>query len=266
MKTYWSSTELSFGEIVERFNKLCPDVAYSYGSFAESFLLAVLDQDIDVRLPGEWSFGGDGITSEGRRRIEQSLPCRLHSSYRAVEGGRIGFECELGSGYHINTDICHVSLVDDQGEAVQPGDVGEVVISNLTNPGTVLLNYRLGDYAAWKVEPCACGRNLPLLLLTGSRVSSSLQLRNGRRLQEHVLLHACKERIHEVLQFQIREHAPECITWRVVLAKTADRDEIAAALVDCSLSVMSPDADIQVEFVDRIAHLPAAKLTRIIHL
>jgi hypothetical protein len=44
-----------------------------------------------------------------------------------------------------------------------PRTSGEVVVSNLVNRETVLLNYRLGDVAASLPDRCPCGRSLPLL-------------------------------------------------------------------------------------------------------
>jgi phenylacetate-CoA ligase len=264
METHWAPCELPYEEIVQLLEKLRPDVVYSYGSFAESFLLHIADKHIETHLPKVWVFGGDGVTAEGRQLIETDLGCRLYSTYQAIECGRIGFECELGCGYHINTDFCHVRLVDGRGETVEPGEIGEVVISCLSNLGSILLNYRLGDYAKWSIEPCACGRSLPLLHLTGARTTSSLRLLDGTELQEHALLHACKNSIHDVLQAQIVEHGPESIVWRVVLASDANYEQVAANLRKGSRSVMSAEADIKVEAVDRIILPPGSKLTRIV--
>jgi phenylacetate-coenzyme A ligase PaaK-like adenylate-forming protein len=146
---------------------------------------------------------------------------------------------------------------------VKTGKAGEVVVSNLYARGTVLLNYRLGDLARWRTEPCRCGRTLPVLELTGARAGSTLRLRDGRPLQEHVILHACKERMHDVLQFQIVEHAPESVVWRVVAREGANREELASDLVSGSRSVMSQSADVRVEFVDRIERC-GGKLSRIV--
>lgn len=264
MRTEWASCELPYDKVARCLDSVRPHVVYSYGSFAESFLLHVYDRGWDVRLPKVWVFGGDGVSPEGRRKIEQDLGCTLYSTYQSVEAGTIGFECEERSGYHINIDLCHVRLVNERGEAVEPGEVGEVVISSLLNHGTILLNYRLGDQAAWSPDPCSCGRKLPLLRLTGSRTGSLLRLRDGRKLHDHVLLHACQESMQDVLQYQIVERAPESIVWRVVVAQDADRKEIADALTERSLSVMSPEATIDVEFADRIVLPAGSKLTRVV--
>ncbi len=264
MTTHRLSVEMPFPEIDRALTDLRPDVAYSYGSFAEAYLSHVLDRGRSVPLPRVWVFGGDGVTSEGRDRIEAGLPCILYSTYQAVEVGRIGFECERRHGYHINTDLCHVRLVDEEGVTVSPGKVGEVVISNLYNPASILLNYRLGDFASWMPDRCPCGRTLPLLHLTGARASSTLTLRDGRKLTETALLHACKEKIHDVLQFQVVERAPESIVWRIVLAQGADLDRIRTDLVTRSRSVMSPDSQIEVEVVERIALGRGMKLSHVV--
>ena len=261
--THWGGVDLGHDDVARMLDRLRPDVAYSYGSFAEAFLLHVHDRGWTVHLPKVWVFGGDGVREDARRTIEDALPCRLYSTYQAVEAGRIGFECEEDSGYHINTDLCHVRLVDAQGETAPRGTVGEVVLSNLYNEGTVLLNYRLGDRAVWDDCPCPCGRTLPVLRLTGARASETLRLRDGRVLQKHVLLHACKAKMHDVLQFRIVETAPEEITWRVVASQRADRAALVGDLVSCSRSALSDDADVRVEFVDRLTS-NGSKLTHIV--
>jgi len=264
MRTYWASNELSFEEVAQLFENIGPDVAYSYGSFAEAFLLHVLDQGLAVRLPRVWVFGGDGVSAEGRRRIEEDLACVLYSTYQAVEVGRFGFECEMLSGYHMNTDFCHVRLVNEEGETAEAGEIGEVVVSNLSSTGSILLNYRLGDYAAWSTEPCTCGRTLPLLRLAGTRIGICLRLRDGSELHEYTLEQVCDESLQDILQFRIIETAPESIVWEVVLSKRAKQKEVVSGLVKQSRSLMSPTADVRVRVVDRIILPPGSILTRII--
>jgi hypothetical protein len=100
--------------------------------------------------------------------------------------------------------------------------------------------------------------------LTGARTSSFLRLRDGSELQEHALLHACKEGMHDVLQFQVIEKDLEVIIWRVVLSQNADREQVISDLITHSCSVMSAEADVRVEVVDRIELPPGSKLTRIV--
>jgi len=60
------------------------------------------------------------------------------------------------------------------------GESGDVVVSNLVNRATVLLNYRLGDIARKLSRTCPCGRSLPLLSFPEGRNDEYLQLASGK--------------------------------------------------------------------------------------
>ena len=79
-------------------------------------------------------------------------------------------------------------------------------------------------------------------------------------------MHACKESLDGVLQYQILEKAPESIVWRLLLAQDADLEEISSELVECSRAAIGPEADISVEAVNRILPLDGLKLTRIVRI
>ncbi len=108
----------------------------------------------------------DGIRSS----IQDELGIEVLSSYNAIETPGVGLECEAHRGYHLNVDLCPVRLVDPRRRAAPPGESGEVVISNLVNRGTILLNYRLGDLAA----------DLPGPALAGGRCRCCRSCRLGR--------------------------------------------------------------------------------------
>ena len=60
------------------------------------------------------------------------------------------------------------------------GEQGEVVISNLVNGASVLLNYPVGDVAAMSTAPCPCGRTFRSLSELEGRVEDILPLADGR--------------------------------------------------------------------------------------
>src|SRR5207247_3744739 len=139
-----------------------PRVAYSHGSYADQFLRYVRARAEQVALPRVWVVGADMVSSAARE-VAGELGCILYSTYSAVEAGRLGFQCEHLDGYHLNVDACAVRIVDRGGRSVPPGQTGEIVISNLSNRATVLLNFAVGDRGALDPTPCKCGRSLPLL-------------------------------------------------------------------------------------------------------
>jgi hypothetical protein len=137
-----------------------------------------------------------------------------------VEAFKIGFACEAGDDYHLHADLCHVKIVDPSGATVADGQKGEVVISNLVNRATVLLNYRLGDIAAKVTRSCTCGRTLPLLANIEGRLEDVLVLRDGSFVHPLSIWGIFKSR-PEVLRYQVIQHTADTFDLRLV---TADRN------------------------------------------
>ena len=91
-----------------------------------------------------------------------------------------------------------------------------------------------------------------MLHLIGARTGSTLRLRDGSEVQEHVFIHACKAKMKDLLQYRIVESAPENIVWQVVPSPGSDREQLSRGLISASRSVLSPEANIRVEFFDRL--------------
>ena len=213
--------------IRDRIRAELPDVVYSYGSFGEHFArwLAAQGERIDgVRV---WCYGGDGMTAPARALLEDRTGAMVYSTYQASETGRLGFECERRSGWHLNVDLCAVRLVGADGVTVPAGAEGEVVVSNLHNRAMVLLNYRLGDRAILADAPCACGRTLPVLRELLGRRTEVVQLADGRVISGLVLEAVCMHAFEGTLRSQLVPEGPGRVRWRAVLAPGVDVDALA---------------------------------------
>ena len=70
-----------------------------------------------------------------------------------------GFECMAHAGTHVIESMFYAECLDpDTLEPVAPGQVGELVLSNLCTETMPLLRWRTKDLVRFNVEPCACGR------------------------------------------------------------------------------------------------------------
>jgi phenylacetate-CoA ligase len=167
-------------------------------------------------------------------------------------------------GFHLNVDLCPVRIVDAEGCALPAGQVGDIVISNLYNRAMVLLNYRIGDRGALSVDPCPCGRSLPLLARLEGRSSAVLHLADGREILDHVLTHACKDALEDALAFQIVERGPGSFLWRIVSGPAAHRKTLERSILDAARRALGEGNAVAVEFVDRIEPGPGGKLEHIV--
>jgi phenylacetate-CoA ligase len=73
----------------------------------------------------------------------------------------------------------HVEILNQNGAPTAPGEVGEIVVTLLTNYAMPLIRYRIGDMGMWADEPCTCGRVWPLLMEITGRTTDNFVTRGG---------------------------------------------------------------------------------------
>lgn len=96
-------------------------------------------------------------------RITSQWNVKLFSTYASTEMGAAFTECEAGCGGHLNEDILMMEVVDDEGNQVADGELGEVVITTLGVEGMPLLRYKTGDLCHVHYGRCSCGESSPRL-------------------------------------------------------------------------------------------------------
>jgi phenylacetate-CoA ligase len=211
--------ETPLDRIVETLNRIRPDVIRSYGTYLETLLRIVAARELRMHRPKVFVYGGDSMTREGRTFVEQHFGVPPISVYNAVEAFKIGFFCEERAGFHLHEDLCHVDVVGEDGRPVATGESGELVISNLVNRGTVLLNYRIGDLGRLATERCGCGRTSRRLADLDGRVAEVVHLPNGNIVHQYSIAGVFR-RYRGVIRYQLVQHEPDRFELRVM---TVDR-------------------------------------------
>jgi phenylacetate-CoA ligase len=252
---------LPLEEVAERMNEIRPRIVFSYGSYVDQFFRFLADRGQTVALPRVWMYTGDGVSSAGRELAERS-GCMLYSVYSAVEAHRLGFQCERRTGLHLNIDLFGIRLIDEEGQEVEPGQPGDLIVSNLHNRAMVLLNYRLGDRAVVDPEPCPCGRSLPLMSRLEGRRSEVLRLADGREISSLALDNLFTRELEPTLKAQLAQTGPGEIRWRIVPFSSADREQLRSALLGRAREVLGDDTKVSVEFVADIPATAQGKFLR----
>ena len=256
------SPELPFEAIVDELDRFRPHVVFSVGSFADHFFRLVADRGPTITLPRVWVYGGDMLSPGGRERIE-SFGRLVSTTYQEVETGRLGFECERRAGFHLNVDLVAVRVVDDAGRDVPPGVAGELVVSNLVNRATVLLNYRLGDLATIAPDPCLCGRSLPLLSALHGRNDEVITLPSGRVVHPQALRMVFMDE-EQVWRYQIVQETPGRFSVAVVADHGVDRSRLRERVAAGLAARLADPVTIEVTFVEAIARTAGGKVQPIV--
>jgi phenylacetate-CoA ligase len=99
-----------------------------------------------------------------------------------------------------------VELLTD-GRPARPGEIGEVVITDLSNHCLPLIRYRIGDLAVAmdEREPCPCGRGLPRIGRIEGRTSSVMLCADGTWLPGSFFAHFLKDHHRSIRHYQVAQ-------------------------------------------------------------
>ncbi len=112
-------------------------------------------------------FGAEPWSEEARQTIQDSFGLRAYDTYGLSEiyGPGVGGECAHQRGLHIWEDEVLIEIVDpDTGKWVEPGQLGEIVLTMLRREAMPLIRYRTKDLGWVSVEECECGRTTTRLM------------------------------------------------------------------------------------------------------
>jgi phenylacetate-CoA ligase len=99
-----------------------------------------------------------------RKRIAGELGVELYDIYGLTEvyGPGIGINCRKQQGMHMWTDYLYYEIVNSKtGKPVNPGEIGEIVITTLVKEGAPLIRYRTHDLTREIPGGCPCGSPFP---------------------------------------------------------------------------------------------------------
>jgi len=158
----------------------------------------------ETDLTPSWQLGSHGAevwTNETRKLIEDGLG----SSYKAYDvfglcekgGPFVGHECPAQNGSHIWTDVFYLEILDEHGEDVSVGEVGDLVLSHLYPGGFATLRYETGDKAQLIADDdCSCfASGYPRIQVLGRKAKDEFKVGGSFMIRsdlENVAVHATR--------------------------------------------------------------------------
>ena len=147
----------------------------------------------------------------------------VSDAYSAMETGVLAMQCPEHTTYHVQSECVCVEILDEDGMPCGPGEVGRVVVTELSNFAMPLIRYAIGDYAEVG-EPCPCGRGLPVLNRILGRSRNMLRLASGDRLWPKFGLPRFPQ-VAPVRQSQVVQKSLDTLEVRLVTERPLDSDE-----------------------------------------
>ena len=127
-------------------------------------------------------FGAEPWSEAFRTKLEEAWSgidaCDIYG-LSEVMGPGVAMECREGKGaLHVFDDHFLPEIVDpDTGYPVEPGRLGELVLTTLTKEALPVIRYRTGDITTFVDELCPCGRTFARIARFSGRVDDMLVIR-----------------------------------------------------------------------------------------
>jgi phenylacetate-CoA ligase len=157
---------------------------------------------------------GEVLFPYQRELIVETLNCPVANGYGARDSALIAHECPQG-GMHVLSDAVILELLDPSGRPVQPGQPGEIVVTDLYSHEAPFIRYCTGDIAVLSSRNCSCGRALPLLESVEGRANDSVVAPDGRIINSLALIYPVRA-IEGIERFRVCQRSLDCFHVQVV--------------------------------------------------
>lgn len=229
-------------------------IRHLVGYASSLYLLSRAMRDLGFGNPGIRTIlsTGDTLFPEYRRTIEDVFGVKVVDYYGAGgEGFHLASQCEARQQYHLHVENSVIEILKD-GRPARPGEMGEVVVTQLDNRAMPLVRYGTQDAAiASDVEPCACGRELPLLASIQGRVPDIIFAPDGSALVVHFFT-ILFEHLVGIRQFQILHRVPNRIDVRIVPGQDYRSTPTETRIRDAVASATSGSLAVEFDYVTDI--------------
>ena len=257
MFSLYHMSEANLSAFVKPLLQYRPDFITGYPSSIYQVARFCANNAIDWRPQSVFS-DSETVLDYQREAIRTDWGCEIHDSY-GMEVGLVAGQCTHGK-YHLMPLTSIIEILDDHDQPAQPGEIGELVITALTNQLMPFIRYRTGDAGVWSTKPCTCGWNTPTLDHIEGRMDDIVMLPNGRKIGrlDHIFKTAANIR-----ECQIIQETPSEFTFLLV-PEPAYSDSDAEALLREAQLRLGNDITIEIQIVDTIPRTSRGKFRSVI--
>lgn len=198
------------------------------------------------------------LEEEEKSYIEEVFACKVFNRYGCREVSVVASECEAHSGLHICAETLYVEFVKSDGSPARPGELGEIVITDLFNYGMPFIRYKIEDMGVMGNSSCPCGRGLPLMEMVGGRVTDFLETMEGVKVSGASVTIYLISNVPGIRQAQFVQDRKDLIKLKIVRGEKFDEQSVSY------LNKKIPEffgniTKVEYEYVDDIPREPSGK-------
>jgi phenylacetate-CoA ligase len=156
-----------------------------------------------------------------REFIEHEFESEVFDRYGHNEfSPAVGMECREHDGFHLNPLLTYLEVVDEEGNQVDVGEEGRILITDLNNRVMPFIRYDVGDLGEMGGYDCPCGLSLPLLKSLKGRSTQNIILPNNEFVKFGFVRSIIIKSFYQyVYMFQFTQHTTTSASLKIVPTK-----------------------------------------------
>lgn len=221
-------TKTKMQAFAEMLVKWQPTMFRAYPSALSIFAHYIKEQGITNISPKLIESTAEKVTPSQRQLFEEVFQAPIADNYSSLEIDNMAYQCPEG-GLHVSEER-YLELVAN-GRVVNPGQMGEVVLTSLIQYAMPFIRYKNSDVGIYESEDCSCGRGMPVLREIVGRNCDLLTRPDGQI-------------VHWTSIYTIMKYKPEVYQWQLY---QSDQEHLEVRLVCKQKSVSTLLEDIRTE-------------------
>jgi len=254
-------TEDAVEKLVKKIEKLKPVLIDGYAE-SLNFIAQRNQRKIDWSPIGLMSSAQE-LTDKTRNNVEDMFSSKIYDKYGSREFSGIAYQCKDSTAYHVQDESYLVEILVEGREAL-PGEIGEIVITDLNNFSTPMIRYRIGDLAmAVDKIPCKCGRPHSQIGRITGRTQAMVGCANGVWLPGTFFAHFFKDFDFAVKHYQVVQKIFGAFLVKIV-PNVQFNLKVEKDILRSLTEYTGVETEISIELVDSIPLVRTGKRTPVI--
>lgn len=190
-----------------------------------------------------------------RAEIEKAFNCPVFNRYGSREASVIAFERNDADGLKVSTSQYIVEVINENGQHCNPGEEGDVIITNFSNFVFPFIRYNIGDRAVVKTTEDYPVKSCLSLEKISGRVSDIFIKEDGSFVNSHYFAHVIGQSINSgwIDKMQIIQLEYKKVQINIVKIDKYPEPESEIRLMRMAIQkVMGEDCQVDFNFVDQI--------------
>ena len=250
-----------FADYARRLRKYRLEIIKGYPSALIYFANYCISHNIQDIQPKAIITTAEPTSKRERKLLKEAYSSDVFDQYGFGEIYSVSFECEKHNGLHINTEHCIVEIVDENGNELETGKEGRIIVTDLDNYTMPFIRYECGDIGSMKKGTCSCGRNLPMMNHVNGRIFGLIRGVNENVVHGEFFANLLQDlgwyEDYNLINFEIVQKTIEGFNCNFVCGVRPGKDAIKLFTESCRRYF--GEMKINVKFMESIPLTPAGK-------